>query len=76
MGGKTTGNAVVSAVLTLWAFIGLAIVCDEFFQPSLEKISEVRTPKKSRLRRRTPRPGASLPGRGCDLEVGLEQAFG
>jgi sodium/potassium/calcium exchanger 3/sodium/potassium/calcium exchanger 4 len=41
IGGKTTGNVVVSALLTLWSFIGLAIVCDEFFQPSLEKISEV-----------------------------------
>lgn len=41
LGGKTTGNIVVSGLLTLWSFIGLAIVCDEFFQPALEKISEV-----------------------------------
>jgi len=41
LGGKTTGNVVVSGLLTLWSFIGLAIVCDEFFQPALEKISEV-----------------------------------
>lgn len=35
-----TGNVILSAIFTLWAFVGLAIVCDEFFQPSLEAISE------------------------------------
>mmetsp|Transcript_7581 Transcript_7581/g.13658 ORF Transcript_7581/g.13658 Transcript_7581/m.13658 type:complete len:532 (+) Transcript_7581:215-1810(+) len=40
LGGKTTGNVIMSAIFTLWAFVGLAIVCDEFFQPSLEAISE------------------------------------
>ncbi|GMI08139.1 hypothetical protein TrLO_g14312 [Triparma laevis f. longispina] len=40
IGGKTTGNVILSAIFTLWAFVGLAIVCDEFFQPSLEAISE------------------------------------
>jgi len=29
-----------SCLVTAWCFLGLAIVCDEFFQPSLEAISE------------------------------------
>ena len=41
MGGKNAGNAIVSGFFTLWSFVGIAIICDDFFQPSLEKISEV-----------------------------------
>jgi hypothetical protein len=37
------GNVVGAMLLAGYMFIGLAIVCDEFFQPALEKISEVRT---------------------------------
>ncbi|CAM9260715.1 unnamed protein product, partial [Choristocarpus tenellus] len=35
------GIAVLASVGILYAFIGLAVVCDEFFQTSLEKISDV-----------------------------------
>ena len=35
------GGIVGAMALSVYMFIGLAIVCDEFFQPSLEKISEV-----------------------------------
>jgi len=34
------GEAVGYALVTLYIFIGIAIVCDEFFQPSLEAISD------------------------------------
>lgn len=37
-----TGQALVLIAGILFTFNGLAIVCDEFFQASLEKISEVR----------------------------------
>jgi hypothetical protein len=40
-GGVDGANVAVSIICILWAFVGLAIVCDEFFQPSLEAISEV-----------------------------------
>lgn len=33
-------DAIYYAIMTLWIFIGIAIICDEFFQPSLEAISE------------------------------------
>ena len=35
------GKVVLLVVAILFTFNGLAIVCDEFFQASLEKISEV-----------------------------------
>lgn len=36
------GQVVLLVIAILFTFNGLAIVCDEFFQASLEKISEVR----------------------------------
>lgn len=36
------GRVVLLVIAILFTFNGLAIVCDEFFQASLEKISEVR----------------------------------
>jgi len=39
-GGINGTNVVISIILILWSFVGLAIVCDEFFQPSLEAISD------------------------------------
>jgi len=38
--GQGGGHVVGYLVLTLYLFLGLAIVCDEWFVPSLEKISE------------------------------------
>lgn len=35
------GQVVLLVIAILFTFNGLAIVCDEFFQASLEKISEV-----------------------------------
>ena len=35
------GTVAYCIVIIFFAFLGLAIVCDEFFQPSLEEISEV-----------------------------------
>ncbi len=40
IGKKDTTNVILSCIFILWSFVGLAIVCDEFFQPSLEAISE------------------------------------
>lgn len=37
------GQVVLLVIAILFTFNGLAIVCDEFFQASLEKISEVHT---------------------------------
>jgi K+-dependent Na+/Ca+ exchanger-like protein len=34
------GGVIIPILLILWIFSGLAIVCDEFFQPALEAISE------------------------------------
>lgn len=34
------GALIVAGLLIAFTFIGLAIVCDEFFQPALEAISE------------------------------------
>lgn len=39
--GGSWGRVVLLVVAILFTFNGLAIVCDEFFQASLEKISEV-----------------------------------
>lgn len=39
--GGGAGKVVLLVVAILFTFNGLAIVCDEFFQASLEKISEV-----------------------------------
>ena len=36
----THGGVALFTVVTLYTFIGLAIVCDEYFCPSLEIISE------------------------------------
>lgn len=41
--GGGVGHVVLLVIAILFTFNGLAIVCDEFFQGSLEKISEVRT---------------------------------
>lgn len=38
--GGGTGEAVLYVLVTLFIFIGIAIICDEFFQPSLEAISD------------------------------------
>lgn len=38
--GQGGGHVVGYLVVTLWMFLGLAVVCDEWFVPSLEKISE------------------------------------
>jgi K+-dependent Na+/Ca+ exchanger-like protein len=38
--GQGAGEVVLHAFLTLYSFLGLAIVCDDWFVPSLEKISE------------------------------------
>ena len=44
--GETTctagdiGSVILYAVLILYSFLGLAIVCDDWFVPALEKISE------------------------------------
>lgn len=38
--GRDLGSAFFYTFMTLWIFIAIAIVCDEFFQPSLEEISE------------------------------------
>lgn len=37
----TAGHAVAWIFVILYAFLGLAMVCDDWFVPSLEKISEV-----------------------------------
>ena len=34
------GGVIVHIVLAIYMFVGLAIVCDDFFVPALEKISE------------------------------------
>jgi K+-dependent Na+/Ca+ exchanger-like protein len=39
--GDGAGTVAYCIVIIFFAFLGLAIVCDEFFQPSLEEISEV-----------------------------------
>ncbi len=39
--GGGAGKVVLLVIAILFTFNGLAIVCDEFFQASLEKISEV-----------------------------------
>jgi K+-dependent Na+/Ca+ exchanger-like protein len=41
--GQGGGHVVGYIVMTLFLFLGLAIVCDDFFTPALEKISEVLT---------------------------------
>lgn len=41
--GGGAGKVVLLVIAILFTFNGLAIVCDEFFQASLEKISEVKT---------------------------------
>jgi len=38
---NTAGSLIGQICLTLFMFLGLAIVCDDFFMPALEKISEV-----------------------------------
>lgn len=40
--GGGWGRVVLLVIAILFTFNGLALVCDEFFQASLEKISEVR----------------------------------
>jgi len=40
VGGQDGGHVVGYLIMTLYMFLGLAIVCDEWFVPSLEKISE------------------------------------
>ena len=37
----TAGSAVAWIFIVLYSFLGLAMVCDDWFVPSLEKISEV-----------------------------------
>ena len=36
------GHAILFFLVILFCFLGLAVVCDDFFVPSLEAISEVR----------------------------------
>lgn len=36
------GAVVVCILLGLYAFVGLAIACDDYFVPSLEKISDCK----------------------------------
>ena len=37
---KSTKSTILAALGIAWSFVGLAIVCDEFFQASLERLSE------------------------------------
>ena len=39
--GQGGGHVTGYIIMTLYLFLGLAIVCDDFFTPALEKISEV-----------------------------------
>lgn len=39
--GYTNGHAVFFMAIVLYCFLGLAIICDDFFVPALEKLSEV-----------------------------------
>ena len=39
--GNTLVDVLLMTMVVLFTFLGLAVVCDEFFQASLEKISEV-----------------------------------
>lgn len=39
--GQGGGHVAAYMIATIYLFLGLAIVCDDFFTPSLEKISEI-----------------------------------
>ena len=39
--GQGGGHVAMYVIVTLYLFLGLAICCDDFFTPALEKISEV-----------------------------------